>query len=250
MSQTFTDPKLSNNPDAASAAPVIEAGGLRIRKYRPGDRAAVRWLCCETGFLGQPIDPVFEDRELFADFLTNYYLKKEPESAFVVETMADGKVSGYLLGCRRPLRNQFHNFAQNFLLFCALVWRAPRYGAASRKFMRWILLNGWREVPAAPRRTAHFHINLLPEARSVPGTRALIDAYLAYLRARGEKRVYGQMVSFANRRGEKMFQRYGFKLLDRMEITKYRELHPEPVFLCTVVKDLEENERLYAATAD
>lgn len=244
MTSTAPDPKSSQPPNLTLG---IEAGGLRIRKYRPSDRAAVRWLCCETGFLGQPIDPVFEDRELFANFLTNYYLNKEPESAFVVETMATGKVSGYLLGCRRPLRNQLHNFVQNILLFFVLLWRAPRYHAASRRFMRWILLNGWREVPAAPRRTAHFHINLLPEARSVPGTRALIDAYLAYLRARGAKRVYGQMVSFANRRGEKMFQRYGFRLLDRMEITKYRELHPEPVFLCTVVKDLEENERLYAA---
>ena len=56
-----------------------------FRKYRPSDRAAVRRLCCETGFIGNPIDPVFEDRELFADFLTAYYTDFEPESAFVVE---------------------------------------------------------------------------------------------------------------------------------------------------------------------
>ena len=41
-----------------------------IREYRPSDREAVRRLCCDTGFLGEPIDPVYEDRELFADFLT------------------------------------------------------------------------------------------------------------------------------------------------------------------------------------
>ena len=216
-----------------------------IRNYTPADREIVRWLCCETGFLGQAIDPVFEDRDLFADFLTNYYLEKEPESAFLIEI--GGKVRGYLLGCRQPLRNQLHNFLQNFRLFASIAKRYRHYNAASRKFIAWIFLNGWREVPAAPRRTAHFHINLLPDARSVTGTRALIDTYLQYLREKGEKRVYGQMVSFANRRGEKMFQRYGFKLLNRMEITKYRELHPEPVYLCTVVKDLEENSKLYAA---
>ncbi len=99
-------------------------------------------------------------------------------------------------------------------------------------------------MPAAPRRTAHFHINLVPDARSMYGTRALIDAFLQYLTDKGEKRVYGQMVSFANRRGEKMFQRYGFRVLNQMEITKYRRLHPEPVYLCTVVKDLEENSQL------
>ena len=110
---------------------------------------------------------------------------------------------GYLLGCRRPLRNQLHNFLQNFRLFASIANRYRRYNAASRKFISWIFLNGWREVPAAPRRTAHFHINLLPDARSVTGTRALIDTYLQYLREKGEKRVYGQMVSFATRRGEK-----------------------------------------------
>ncbi len=215
-----------------------------IRRYQPTDRDTVRWLCCETGFLGQPIDPVFEDRELFANFLTNYYLNREPESAYVIEV--GGKVRGYLLGCRFPLRNQFYNFVQNFSLFGTLATRYRRYTAASRRFVHWIFLNGWREVPAAPRRTPHFHINLLADARGLMGTRALIDAFLEYLRAKGEKSVYGQMVSFANRRGEKMFQRYGFKVLNRMEITKYRRLHPEPVYLCTVVKDLEKNAKLYA----
>lgn len=226
----------------APSGPVLPPPFV-IRNYTPADRETVRWLCCETGFLGQAIDPVFEDRELFADFLTNYYTDKEPESAFLIEV--GGKVRGYLLGCRHPLRNQWHNFLQNFRLFGAITRRYFGYNAASRRFIAWIFLNGWREVPAAPRRTAHFHINLLPDARSVTGTRALIDTYLQYLSERGEKRVYGQMVSFANRRGEKMFQRYGFKLLNRMEITKYRRLHPEPVYLCTVVKDLEENAKLY-----
>ena len=53
---------------------------FEIRKFQPGDRARVRELCCATGFLGNPIDPVFEDRELFADYLTAYYTDREPES--------------------------------------------------------------------------------------------------------------------------------------------------------------------------
>ena len=214
-----------------------------VRNYRPSDHERVRWLCCETGFLGQPIDPVFEDRELFADFLTNYYLEKEPESAFVLEL--DGEVRGYLLGCRFPLRNQLHNFFQNLRLFAAIAVRYRRYNPASRRFISWILLNGWREVPAAPKRTAHFHVNLLLDARGLVRSRALIDAFLLYLHGKGEKRVYGQVVSVADRRGEKVFKRYGFRVMNRMEITKYRRLHPEPVYLCTVVKDLEENSQLY-----
>lgn len=215
-----------------------------IRSYQPADRATVRRLCCETGFLGNPIDPVFEDRELFADFLTGYYTDWEPESAFVLEV--DGRVKGYLLGSRKPLRQQLYNIYQNAGLFFKGILRYPRYNKASRRFVHWILACGWREVPAAPRRTAHFHINLLPDARNVAPTRALMDAYLKYLRDHGEKRVYGQMVTFESRRGAKMFERYGFRVLNRSEISKYKRLHPEPVFLCTVIKNLDENSQLYA----
>jgi hypothetical protein len=69
---------------------------------------------------------------------------------------------------------------------------------------------------------------------------------LRYLTGHGEKQVYGQMVVFEDRRGAKMFERYGFRVLNKAEITKYRDLHPEPVYLCTVVKDLEKNGQLYA----
>jgi hypothetical protein len=41
--------------------------GVQLRVYRSEDLAAVRRICADTGFLGEPIDPVFEDRELFAD---------------------------------------------------------------------------------------------------------------------------------------------------------------------------------------
>lgn len=208
-----------------------------IRSYRQSDRVAVRRLCCQTGFLGEPIDPVYEDRELFADFLTTYYTDHEPESSFVLEI--EGEIRGYLLGSRRPLFNQLYSFQQNVVLFCRALLRYPRYNQHSRRFIRWMISHGWREVPAAPRRTPHFHINLLPEARKVSTTRALIGAYLSYLYRCGEKRVYGQVVTFESRRGEKMFERYGFRVLNRAEITKYKAFYPESVYLSTVVKNLE-----------
>ena len=85
--------------------------GVLIRNYEPRDREAVRRLCCETGFLGKSIDPVFEDRELFADYLTSYYTDCEPESSLVIEM--DGVVKGYLLGSRRPLRQQWNGKSQD-----------------------------------------------------------------------------------------------------------------------------------------
>ncbi|MGZ5019353.1 MAG: GNAT family acetyltransferase [Chthoniobacterales bacterium] len=213
-----------------------------IRPYRCSDRAAVRRLCCLTGFLGEAIDPVYQDHELFADFLTTYYTDHEPESSFVLEV--DGELRGYLLGCRKPLWNQLYSFYQNVVLFLRALLRYPRYNERSRRFLRWLLMNGWREVPAAPRRTPHFHINLLPDARRVSTTRALLSAYFSYLYKSGDKRVYGQIVTFESRRGEKMFERYGFRVMNRAEITKYKAYHPESVYLSTVVKNLETAEPL------
>jgi hypothetical protein len=213
-----------------------------IRSYRATDRDAVRRLCCQTGFLGTPIDPVYEDRQLFADFLTTYYTDWEPESSFVVEI--DGEIRGYLLGSRRPFRNQLYSFWQNVSLFLKGLTRYFRYHEASRRFIRWTLVHGWREVPAAPRRVPHFHLNLLPDARKMSTTRALMSAYLSYLYRCGEKRVYGQIVTFESRRGEKMFERYGFKVLNRAEITKYKAFYPQSVYLSTVIKNLETAEPL------
>ena len=215
-----------------------------IRGFRPADRAAVRRLCCQTGFLGSPIDPVYEDNELFADFLTTYYTDHEPESSFVLER--DGELKGYLLGSRKPLVNQLYSFQQNIILFLRSLLRYPRYNVRSRRFICWMMMNGWREVPAAPRRTPHFHINLLPEARQIFTTRLLMSAYLSYLYRCGEKRVYGQIVTFESRRGEKMFERYGFRVMNRAEITKYRAFYPESVYLSTVIKNLETAEPLSA----
>ncbi len=191
-----------------------------IRSYRKTDRDAVRRLCCQTGFLGTPIDPVYEDRQLFADFLTTYYTDWEPESSFVVEI--DGEIRGYLLGSRKPLLNQLYSFWQNISLFLKALTRYFRYHQASRRFVRWTLVHGWREAT----------------------TRALMSAYLSYLYRCGEKRVYGQIVTFESRRGEQMFERYGFKVLNRAEITKYKAFYPQSVYLSTVIKNLETAEPL------
>src|SRR5256714_12357237 len=164
-----------------------------IRGYRRPDRETVRNLCCDTGFLGEPIDPVYEDRELFADFLTTYYTDHEPESCFLLEV--DGEISGYLLGSRKPLQNQLYALYQNVWLFFRALTRYFRCNQRSRRFIRWILMYGWREVPPQPRPVPHFQINLLPQARKGSTTRAPMSAYLSYLyRSRG-KRACGQIIT-------------------------------------------------------
>ena len=119
-----------------------------IRGFRPSDRAAVRELCCRTGFLGNAIDPVYEDRELFADFLTTWYTDHEPESSFVLEM--NGELCGYLLGSRRPLLNQLYSFQQNIVLFLRALWR--RAGAEHSSTKTGTVLHGFPvNRGAAPR---------------------------------------------------------------------------------------------------
>lgn len=217
---------------------------LHIRFYQPSDRERVRQICCDTGFLGKPIDPVFQDRELFADYLTSYYTDVEPESAVVLES--GGEVKGYILGSRHPARQEAYDSRNNIRLFLRGITRYfTSYNGASRRYVRWILTKGWREVPHKPESMAHFHINLLAPYRTVRGTHDLIEFFLDYLHKAGEPAVYGQVVTFEKRRGERMFARYGFNLKDCVEVTKYRHLVTDPVYLFTVVKDLRANPKLY-----
>ncbi len=221
---------MASSEKKASLSEVI------IRRYEPRDRKAVRTLCCATGFLGKAIDPIFQDRELFADYLTRYYTDIEPESSFVLEQ--DGRLKGYLLGSHRPFRQQLFNFFNNLSLFTRGMAKYPFYNRPTRDFIGWILRNSWREVPTTPRRCAHFHFNMLPEAQGMANTGKLMNGYLDHLRSKGVRQVYGQVVTFETRRGAKLFERYGFQVLDRREITKYRHAHPDPVYLTTVLKDL------------
>src|SRR5262245_18422820 len=96
-----------------------------IRGYRTSDREAVRKLCCHTGFLGEPIDPVYQDQELFADLLTTYSTDHEPESCFLLEV--NGEIAGYLLRSSKPLQYQLYVLYQNVWLFFRAFTRHFRY---------------------------------------------------------------------------------------------------------------------------
>ena len=218
-----------------------------IRPYRPEDRQALREICADTGFLGKPIDPVFEDRELFADYLTSYYTDAEPESTFVCEL--DGVVKGYLMGCRFPKRKDAYEMQMLPGLVARGLWRCftRPYNAASRSYIWWILTEARKQNPFTPPDIPHFHFNIRPEARSVGATRELVDIFLEYLYQNGDKQVYAQVVAYESRRGNRMFERYGFKVIDEREVTKYRKMHDGKIYLFTILKDLTLNMKLYGA---
>jgi len=218
-----------------------------VRPYRPEDRAAVRAICADTGFLGQPIDPAFEDRELFADYLTSYYTDVEPQSTFVCEL--DGEVKGYIMGSRFPKRKAAFERRLLPTLVVRGLWRyfTRPYNAASRRYVRWIITKARKENPFTPPDIPHLHLNIRPVARSVATTRELVDIFLQYLYDNGDKQVYAQVVAYESRRGYRTFERYGFRVIDEREVTKYRGMYPSKIYLFTVLKDLNLNPKLYGA---
>ena len=218
---------------------------FRVRPYRPEDRPAIRKICADTGFLGKPIDPVFEDRELFADFLTAPYTDAEPENCFVLEGPT-GAIEGYLTASSDPTKRRRY-LAKNLgggvrRAFWGLL---GGYAPPSRRYLLWLIFRGRKETPKAPGNAAHFHINLTTEAKAVSSARSLIDAFLVKAAQDGVRCVYGQIVTRGDRRGERMFARYGFRVTDRKRVTKFQDHSNEEVNLCTVVKDLAESPLLY-----
>lgn len=211
-----------------------------IRPYKSEDRESIRHICCETGFSGSPVDPLFSDRELFADYLTRYYTDWEPEHIFVAED--EGRVIGYLLGCAYWRR---HQWVQTWIMAASVIprglWRllTGRYDANSRKFLAWCLFNAGRETPSAPKRCAHMHFNLLPDYRAGGVGARLLAAYVKVLKQKGVKRVYGQMQTTDDRRTERVFNKYGFQTYDRRKITKFEPFHNETVYVSTVVREIE-----------
>ncbi len=210
---------------------------ILIRYYRAEDRAQVRQICAETGFLGDPVDPLFEDRELFADFLTAPYTDAEPENCLVLE--GEGRrLLGYIMGSRCFWKHTgYLAYRMPGWVIRAMWGYFFSYGEPSRRYLRWVLSRGKKETPSTPKRGVHFHINLLPEVRGLSIGKVLFDTFLDRMGELGEKSVFGQVISKEERRTERMFARYGFRLTDRREVTKFREQRKDPVYLFTLVQE-------------
>jgi ribosomal protein S18 acetylase RimI-like enzyme len=181
-----------------------------IRPYTANDRPAVRQICFETGYMGEPVDWLYGDRESFNDLITRYYTDQEPESIFLAER--DGQVVGYLTGCvdSERTRGVGAREMQGVLLHGGLI------KPGSARFL-WRLLFDIlrdRDTPSEylkdPRYPAHLHIDLLPEGRGHGMGRRLMTAWLDRLRERGVPGVH--LGTFAeNANAIAFFQACGFE---------------------------------------
>jgi len=215
------------------------------RPYRPEDREAVRTLCCDTGHLGRPIETVFADRRWFADLHTGYYLRFETDSCFVAETQ--GRIIGYILGCRHPLKHAllFYPFYALPLTLKALAKvLLGLYDAKSRAYILRLVSAGRRERPARPRRTAHFHFNVQERYRNRGVGRALIRALFRHFLKNRVAYVYGELLHVPRLREERFYTEHGFTIFDRKPTTLAGKKFG-PVYWITVIACISDTRGIF-----
>lgn len=76
---------------------IVYSDNIVIRKYCPEDRKAIRTLCCDTAYFGEPCEFFFPDRELLANLTMSYYIDYESEHTWVAEY--EGRIVGYIAAC-------------------------------------------------------------------------------------------------------------------------------------------------------
>ncbi|MBT6774848.1 hypothetical protein HOA91_05765 [Candidatus Woesearchaeota archaeon] len=215
---------------------------LIIRYHRLEDRVAIKDICADTGFLGKPIDPVFSDRELFADIMNGYYLKKEPEHTFVAEV--DNQVVGYITG-------SVNRFAHLGLALNAIK---PTTKAVSRlltgkyedspqnkEFLNWLFTKAALEMPNHPKNAAHAHFNIIDGFRYEGIGTALIETAFKKLgpdlQSRGIKNLYGEVFAHQEK-PEEYFINAGFNIYDKKESTLFRNHIEGPVHFLCITKEI------------
>ena len=161
-----------------------------IRAYEPADRESIRRICFETGYMGEPIDWLWPDRESFADLITRYYTDREPESILVATR--NQRVVGYLTGCVDTERSRGAAVRE--------IRRLIRNGGLRKSgfacFLGRVLVDVVRDrgAPAEAlfdaRWPAHLHIDFLPEARGQGLGRRIMNQWFERLRRLGAPGVH------------------------------------------------------------
>jgi len=202
---------------------------LIVRPYQPADRAAVHRIAGDTGFFGEPVEALLDDRRIFSDYFYAYYTDVEPEHAWIA--CADGEVVGFLAGCVDTKRQQLWlSFSAGRTIRHILRGRY-RLGRRTYRYLAAYLLCALRGgAPQADLELypAHLHLNLDAGWRGLGLGRRLLEAYLVQLRALG---VAGVHLETTNRNvvACRLYEKIGFRLLGTHTTRLWAHLVREPV---------------------
>ncbi len=214
---------------------------ITIRKYKPEDREHIRKICCDNGFFGNPIENVFEDRELFADFYTSYYINKEPGHIFIA--IDKNKVIGYLISSTN--KNHFISSLPIYITSISkMLFRfiARKYKQKeSYEYVKLALKSVFTSFKN-PRNSAHLHFNVDKNYRHHGiGIRLLIEFEDMLLKEK-IKTYYGQFYDKLNDDSRSKIQKiFGFIDYDIKETKIFSNKIKETIYIKTIKKDLSIN---------
>lgn len=227
-----------------------EAAGhdVVVRAYRQEDRERVREICHVTGYMGEPVDWLWRDRESFADVFSGYYTDEEPGSAHVVEI--DGRVEGYLLGCLDSSRAwdaarvMTRHVLRRGIAFrpgtAGLIWRSVADIVRDRHAGRPSAADLDDDVER--RFPAHLHIDLMPVARGRGAGTRLVRAWFDQLHREGHHGCH--LRTFAqNAGGIAFFESIGFRKEGvPVVVPGWRSPNGGRLDVQTMVRDLDDAE--------
>jgi ribosomal protein S18 acetylase RimI-like enzyme len=193
--------------------PTVLESPISIRAYRPSDRDAVRKIAFDTADMGRSFEPLLDDPELLADFLTRYYTDFEPDSAWVAES--NGSVIAYLLGCIDTARYQSIMFWRVLpaatvraiatgTIFWPQLWRLLS-GLITR-----MILESFSFKQAARHRGAHLHVHIRDGFRGRHIGDKLVSLFESKAQASGVKQICAR-VREDNARARAFFERLGYR---------------------------------------
>lgn len=222
-----------------SATELLSRDGFIIRRYRPEDRQAIRNICVSASWMGRVLPGMLPDGWIWAEFWTRYHTDVQPELSYAVES-PQGNVVGYLTGAT----DQREVDRYDLRLLPGIVWHVIRHRLMRRRdsrraclsFLRTLLAGDLgcskeilREYPAC------MHINLSPEARGHGLGRAMMELFMADLRARGVTGIHGQCMSINAAAGKSLVST-GFQFVSSRPTRAFRHVAPERIEVQTWVR--------------
>jgi GNAT superfamily N-acetyltransferase len=222
-----------------------DCGGLSTPKdvfidtYRSEYLEAIRDICFRTGFAGESLEEIVDNKDLFVDLDINYFISEWMSEAIVAKV--NDKVAGYLFIApdeKNYIKYKSRYFTKRIFEAVIRIWQFSRRDVSY--YSQYILasLRGefknpvfYEEYPSL------LHINVAPECQSHGvGTKlfAAMDALLARIESPGVHLVTTSL----NYKALNFYDVHGFRELYRKKAAFYRKWVKEDVFYIVLGKKL------------
>lgn len=181
-----------------------------IRAFDPADRAAVYEVCVRTADAGRGLVGELVDDDLPADVYVAPYLAFDPSLALVLAR--DGRPVGYLVGTTHT--GVFADWYEtNWIPLIARKYRGVPADSRSTRYVTAGLSVERFRLDDFVARSAHLHMNLLPEAQGHGYGRALLTRFAGVLAVRGVQEIH-VTTSAGNPSARHFYEHLGFVPLD------------------------------------